>query len=199
MHSSRFKRFMAVVAPSAIALILALVLSGCGGDEEAQPKQSTKTAKGSLSVAESALATLAPDARLLVVQTAQTVTETSTPVWAYLFGSPETDKTYLVYVSDGESMGASEYGTAGLSAEEWEKVPDLSDWKIDSDRAYRTAAETATSTPTGYAMGLQTFVPESISETDTVGAFVWYISMDVGGQTARVVEVDAKTGELTSE
>ena len=49
-------------------------------------------------------------------QTAQAVTPTATPVWGYLFGSPSTDKTFFVYVTAGRSMGAKQYGQAGLSA-----------------------------------------------------------------------------------
>lgn len=180
--------------------LLAVVMTGCGEKEAGQDAEpSAGTAKGSLDLARSALETMAPDAKLLVVQTAEPITETSTPVWAYLFGSPETDTTYMVYVSEGKAMGASEYGSAGLSDEEWQAVPDTSGWEVDSDDAYEKAiAEAGGDTQTsGYFMGLQTYVPRSASETDTTRSMTWYISLDVARSAEGLVAVDAKTGEAT--
>lgn len=198
----RTSRWLKASIVFAAAAVLALVLVGCGGnDEQAEKPADRTTARGSLETARSQLSTTAPDAKLLVVQTAQSVTETATPVWAYLFGSPENDKTYVVYVANGEPMGASEYGTAGLSEEEWAQVPDIGDWKIDSDDAYQKALEAAGANvkPTQYVMGLQTFVPASTPATAGVDPFVWYVSMDLGEGGSRTVQVNATSGETKAE
>ncbi len=118
-------------------------------------------------------------------------------MWAFLFGSPSSDKTYVVYIAGGTTMsGAQEYGTAGLSAAEWAKVPGTEAWKIDSDAAYKKALEVsgAKGTPTGYMMGLLTYKPEA--DTSTVEAFVWNVQFDPGdsGATTSSIKVDARTG-----
>jgi hypothetical protein len=147
-------------------------------------------------VAQSELTTTAPDAKLLVVQTAEATVATATPSWVYLFGSPSTGRTYAVYIVEGKSMGAQEYGSAGLTDDEWSHVPDLDAWKVDSDVAYQKAlsASGAKGDPAAYIMGLVTYMPAA--ETSTVEPFVWNVQFDPGnsGATTSTVEVNATTG-----
>jgi len=192
----RTGRLAKIVTTLALALAIASVVAGCGGTS-ADTTQKTGTAKAGLPVAKSALSTMAPDAKLLLVQTATGVTPTATPVWGYLFGSPKNDKTYLVYVAGGKAMPASEYGAAGLSASDWSSVPGTDSWKIDSDEAYQKAlaANGAKGTPAVYNMGFVTYVPPS--ETASASkTFVWYVEFEPGasGGTTSTIEVDAKTG-----
>lgn len=188
----------AVIAVSLLALASVLLLAGCNSKdkEPAAPARSGETALGSLPIAESSLSTMAPDAKLLVVQTAQSVAPTGTPVWAYLFGSPSSDKTYLVYSTGRQIMGAQEYGSAGLSADEWKEVPGTGDWKVDSDEAYTKALAVsgATGSPNAYFMGLLTYKAED--DTSTIKPMVWQVMFDPGesGATTATIEVDAASG-----
>jgi hypothetical protein len=159
------------------------------------------TAKGvsaltGLPAARAALATTSPDAKLLVVQTAQAVSPTGTPVWAYLFGSPATDKTYVVYLANGKSMGMQEYGKSGLSAAEWKKVPATDAWKVDSAEALAKAwaLNGASGNPPAYLMGFMTYKPAA--DTSTVEPFVWSVQFDPGtsGAPAKAFNVNATTG-----
>lgn len=197
MRLNRTTRTALIVLAAGMAFSALLITTGCGDSDK--KTGTTAGAKAGLSVAESALSTMAPDAKLLVVETAEGVTPTSTPVWAYLFGSPENDKTYVVYVSEGKAMNAAEYGTAGLSEAEWSEVPGTDDWKIDNDEAYEKALELsgANGAPAAYYMGFQTYVPEAFAASSTVSAFTWYVSFDPGesGASTGTVSVDAKTGE----
>lgn len=182
-------------------MALFISVSGCGS-KEATPKTSG-SAKGAITIARSALSTMAPDAKLLLVQTATATKPSAAPVWAYLFGSPETDKTYVVYVENGKAMPASEYGTAGLEASEWSSVPGIDAWKIDSDEAYTKAlaASGAKGDPEAYDMGLLTYVPPSANTSTTSEAFMWYVQFVPGtsGATDGTVQVNAKTGETKVE
>lgn len=202
MSEQRTNRIAVVIAAVFLALALLVVLPGCGdnsSDGGDNGGESKGTAIAGLDIARSALETMAPDAKLLVVQTGEAVTPTGTPVWAYLFGSPETGSTYAVYVSDGNVMGASEYGTAGLQEDEWGNVPGTDDLQVDSDEAYQAALELsgADGEPAAYFMGLQTYVPESMATTPSVSAFTWYVSFDPGesGASTGTIAVDAKSGE----
>ncbi len=199
MSDARTKRLAKIIWALTFAFALAMIVTGCTGDKEPEATETSSTAIGGIEAARSALSTIAPDAKLLVVQTAEGTTPTATPVWAYLFGSPATDATYLVYVTDGLVMSAAEYGTAGLAAEEWTLVPGLDDWLIDSDEAYDSALEIsgATGDPTAYYMGLQTYLPASMAETATAEVFTWYVYFDPGesGATTSTIRVDANTGE----
>lgn len=185
-----------------LVVILAASIAGCGDDKKQEPKEASgSTAKGSYELAKSKLSTTAPDAKLLVVQTASSVTSTGTPVWAYLFGSPKSDTIYIVYVNEGKAMPAQQYGSAGLSADEWKQVPaGIGEWKIDSDEAYRKALEAsgAEGEPAQWVMGLVTYIPKS-STADNVEAFKWNVNFDPGtsGATTGTIEVDAKTGEVS--
>lgn len=188
---------------SVLALIASLVLVtallvACSGNA-APPVKEGPTALDNLGAARSALSTTAPDAKLLLVQTAQAVTPTATPVWAFLFGSPASDKTYVVYATGGKTMGAQVYGTAGLSKDEWAKVPGTDEWKVDSDAAYKKALAIsgAKGEPAAYGMGFVTYKPQS--STSTIRPFVWAVQFDPGksGATTRAIDVDANTGATT--
>lgn len=204
MKRSTYARIVGAVIIAGLAVT---ALAGCSSkgptgsaSGTGSPKVTTKagpTALGNLAAAEASLSTMAPDAKLLVVQTAQAVTPTSTPIWAYLFGSPSTDKTYVVYATGGTSMGAQEYGKAGLKAAEWGKVPATTAWEIDSDAAYTKAlaASKATGKPAQYIMGLVTYKPTE--STSTVAPFVWNVQLDTSGTVGAVAagfDVDAHTG-----
>jgi hypothetical protein len=189
-----------IVSTVALALALVSIVAGCGGNA-ASTTPTTGTAKDGLSMAKSALSTTAPDAKLLVVQTEEAVTPTTTPVWSYLFGSPKDDKTYVVYVTEGKVMSTSEYGTAGLSQTEWSAVPSADSWKIDSDEAHKKAAAAAgAKAEDAYTMGFLTYIPSS-ETSDTAVAFVWYVSFDpaTSSATTGTVEVDAKTGAVLTK
>jgi len=204
MIHSRTSRSARAIVTIAFALALVVALAGCGNKattDATQPAAQTGlSAKAGLPLAASALATMAPDAKLLVVQTADAVTTTSTPVWSYLFGSPKDDKTYLVYVENGKAMPASEYGTAGLKKAEWDKVPNADDWKIDSEAAAKSArAAAGASATSAYTMGFLTYVPSDDKKT-TTKVFTWYVSFDpTSGATTGTVEVDANTGEVVGK
>ncbi len=186
-----------------LALVLTLVgVTGCGSKKSStsttQKPAQGQTAKQALPTAQSALATTAPDAKLLLIQTAQAVSTTSTPVWAYLFGSPKTEKLYVVRVSNGAAMPAQEYGSAkDLGKFEWDKVPNLDQWKIDSNEAYDRAykASGAKTQPPQYVMGMLTYVPKT-EQTSTAEPFVWAVQFDPGqsGATPNVIDVNATTG-----
>lgn len=184
----------------ALAVALMAIITGCG-DKSAT--QAGDTAKGGFEAARSALSTIAPDAKLLLVQTGQSVTPTSSPVWAYLFGSPETDGTYAVYVRDGTVMSASELNpVSGLSESEWAAVPGIDAVKIDSDEAYdkALAVSGAKGTPAAYNMGLLTYVPSSAA-TSTTEPLTWYVAFEPGesGATTATIKVNAKTGATSTD
>jgi hypothetical protein len=203
-----------VRSASLIKLVLVLALgltvlgaSGCGSKKATTssvpgtPKG--QTAKEALPAAQSTLSTTAPDAKLLLVQTAAAVTPTSTPVWAYLFGSPKTGKLYVVRVAEGKAMPAAEYGTAkDLGTFEWDKVPGTEDWKIDSTEAYDKAyaASGAKSAPPQWVMGFLTYVPKT-EATSTATPFMWSVQFDPGssGATSNVIQVNATTGATKVE
>lgn len=199
MIDARTSHLAKIGAAIAVAFVLMAIIVGCGSQQAATPAKAGSTAKEGLPVAQSAMTTAAPDAKLLLVQTATGVTPTSTPVWTYLFGSPSSGKTYVVYVANGKTMNASEYGTAGLSKSEWAKVPTTDAWKIDSNTAYQTAltASGAKAAPPTYNMGLLTYIPAS-ETSSTTKPFVWYISLapNTSGITTGSVEVDAQTGAV---
>lgn len=187
-----------LVALAVVLLLSLALLAGCGSKDEAEaPAPSGPTAKGNLAIAESALETMAPDAKLLLVQTAQAASATGTPVWAYLFGSPSDGNTYVVYVTNGSSMGAQSYGTAGLSPQDWKAIPGLDKWKIDSDEAYEKAlaASGAKGDPDQYTMGFITYKPAT--DTSTIEPFVWRVQFAPGksGASGDPINVNATTGE----
>jgi len=199
MTGSTSRRYAGFIACAALGLAL-LVTAGCGNETAEKPAttSATDTALRGLPIAESALETMAPDAKLLVVTTPEAVTSTATPVWGYLFGSPKTDGTYIVYVRGGAVMDAAEYGEAGLDEKQWSEVPDTTDWKIDSNEAYDKAvsASGAEGTPP-YYMGLQTYVPKSETDTQTAEPFVWYVYLNENQQAP--IQVNATSGEVVAK
>lgn len=199
MIQARTARSIKVVIAAAFLLALA-ALAGCSGNSGGATLLGP-TAKSVLPAARSAMSTIAPDAKLLLIQTAQPVTATATPVWAFLFGSPKSDKTYVVYVGKGKATPASVYGAAGLSKTEWAAVPGADEWKIDSDQAYAKALPVSggKGAPAAYGMGFVTFVPSSAG-TATVKPFVWNVNFEPGtsGATMATIQVDAKTGAVTA-
>ena len=179
-----------------ITALAAVAVFGGLGSGSGTPSDAS-TALGSLEVAESALSTTVPDARLLIVQMMASSTPTGTPQWAYLFGSPSTDMAYLVYTTDGEIMTSMEYGSVGLSADEWADVPETKAWRIDSDAAYEKALAVsgATGDPAGYFMGLMMY--KTAEDTSTVEPLQWNVWFDPGasGATTNLILVDATSGE----
>lgn len=198
MLNARTTRFATIVLAVLLALALVTVITGCGKKDDSTTTATATgdSAKGQLPVAESALSTMAPDAKLLLIQTASGTPTTATPVWAYLFGSPSNNKTYAVYVSDGQVMAASEYGVLELAKEEWASVPDADAMKVDSDEAYTKAlaASGAKGDPNAYMMGIMVYKPKE--DTSTIKPMVWQVQFDPGesGATTSTIEVDAKTG-----
>jgi hypothetical protein len=195
-----------------LLLVLSLVLTalaatGCGSKQSTGsgnvPTPQGQTAKQALPAAQSALATTAPDAKLLLVQTAQAVTPTSTPVWAYLFGSPKSGTLYVVRVANGAAMPPAEYGKASeIGTFDWGKVPSTDQWKVDSTEAYQKAytASGAKSAPPQWVMGFITYVPNT-EETQTATPFVWSVQFDPGtsGATPNIIDVNATTGATKVE
>ena len=181
-----------------VAVFSLAFISGCSSPDDSAASGTT-TVLGSLPVARSALSTTAPDAKLLLVQTATSATPTSSPVWAYLFGSPSTDVIYLVYAADGSVMSTQEYGTAGLTAEQWAEVPEDIAWAIDSDEAYTNALEVsgAEGDPAAYMMGIMSYKPAD--DTSTVEPNVWNVWYDPGtsGATTSLILVDAESGDAS--
>ena len=200
MIHARISRFAKIGSAVALALALMLVVAGCSSGAAPAPKGAS--AKEGLPVATSALSTMAPDAKLLVVQTSGAATPTSTPTWSYLFGSPKNDKTFIVEVKDGKVVSASEYGAAGLTATDWAAVPKVDVWKIDSTDAYKTAvkASGANSAASAYSMGFLTYLPSTETTSDTK-PFVWYVSFDpsTSGAATGTIKVDAKTGAIITK
>ena len=176
--------------------------AGCG-KKSTTSSGSTELAGDSalkaLPTAESALTTAAPDGKLLLMQTAGATTATSTPVWAYLFGSPKTNKLFVVRVDKGKAEGPSPYGTAQKGQIEWAKVPSTDQIKIDSNEAYAKAvAQSGVKGKPAYLMGLVTYVPSS-QETQTAEPMVWNVQFDPSSGFTGIVRVDAVTGKVNTE
>jgi len=185
----------------ALALVLAAgALAGCSNSTPASstsaPKPAAMTAKDAYAIAITAVATSAPDGKLLVCQAADTITATSTPIWEYLIGSPKTNKVYAVLVQNGKPQ-ASEYGSAGLSPAEWAAVPAADAWKIDSPEAHDKALTVYPSGKTAaYFMGFVTYVPKSAAKGASK-QMTWIVSFDPaskGSETTSTVNVDMATG-----
>ncbi|MGV8084467.1 MAG: hypothetical protein AB2L09_12695 [Coriobacteriia bacterium] len=196
-HTARTGRFAKIALAAAFVLIFAAAIVGCG--DKSDSSEGKDTALGTLSVAQSSLSTMAPDAKLLVVQTANVASTTSTPVWAYLFGSPETDATYIVFVQEGEAT-PYEYGQASLTATQWADVPDTDEIKIDSDKAHDLAAaklsEADRDAP--WVMGLVTYLPST--QESGVTQMSWSVTFNpeaMDESDIKAYEVDARTGKVT--
>ncbi len=195
MLSARSSRLFGVALVLAAAVGLGALLAGC---TTPTPTGGT-TAKANLPVAQATLTTTAPDAKLLVVQTIGVASATSTPSWGYLFGSPKTNKLYVVAVQNGKTS-TQEYGTAKLSAQEWAAVPGTVDkWQVDSDVAHQKAAEKygAQGATSPYIMGFVTYIPKT--STSTAEPYVWSVTFDpekTGNAKARTFDVNATDGTV---
>lgn len=194
-RTGRVRGLAKIALVVAFVLILAAAAAGCRKSTAAKD-----TALGTLSVAQSSLSTMAPDAKLLVVQTANVASTTSTPVWAYLYGSPKTDVTYIVFVQKGEAT-AYEYGQASLTATQWAAVPDTKEIKIDSDKAHDLAAAKLSSADKNapWVMGLVTYLPSG--QESGVQAMSWSVTFNPDATSEsdiKVFAVDARTGEVTA-
>ena len=196
MSRSTIARFTGL-ASAALALMLVVGLAGCSGSKSSSSAPATvagPTAKAEVAAAQSALSTMAPDAKLLLVTTARIVTATATPVWQYLFGSPKSGKTYSVVTMGGKTL-PQEYGTAGLAADEWTAIPSMDKWILDSDVAVQKARalyKSAGGDDSAYIVGMVTYVPKSATKS-TTKPLVWSISFDPskrGKAPTSTVEVD---------
>jgi hypothetical protein len=183
-----------------LALVTAAALTGCN-KAPVDTEASSATAKGSVDTARSALSTMAPDAKLLVAETAAPVVPDSAPQWSYVFGSPKTGDLYGVVVADKTVARAGKLGKGPLAADEWKSVPGLDEWKVDSDEAYGKAlAANGTDTNlSSYTMVMETYVPRSVAGTVTTKPFVWNVYLQEGSRETppKVYRVDAKTGAVT--
>ncbi len=192
---------IAGLATAVLALTLVVGLAGCSKGSSGTPSNApvgALTAKQTLPTAVSALATKAPDAKLLLVTTARIVTATETPVWQYLFGSPKTGQTYSVAVMAGKAL-AQDYGSAGLVGKEWDVVPPVDQWKVDSDVAIEKARAVYAAggkKDAAYIIGMVTYVPKSATKSK-LQAMVWSVSFDPttrGTAPTSTVNVNAITG-----
>lgn len=200
VRNTRFARIAGVAAVLCMALVLAASLGGCKKATSSTNTPAVATAQSEFKVAQTALATAAPDAKLLLVQTAQVVTATSTPIWEYIVGSPSSDKLYAVVVQKGVPQ-AQEYGTANLG-KEWASVPASDTWKIDSDQALAKAKTVYPNAKDGtlYAMGLITYIPKSAVPKAGSKTMTWFVQFDPstrGNLSTSTVEVNATTGEAS--
>lgn len=180
----------------ALALSLSMALVGCNKSAD-KTTSSGNSAMDNVAVAKSSLSTTAPDAKLLLVQTANVINATSTPVWQYLFGSSKDGTIVAVTVEKGKVTSTQPFGSAGMDAAEWKLVPDSTDWKIDSDDALAAAlkVDTKATANTPWAMGFVTYIPKSAVASTTIEPFVWSVSLDPQSAAPSTVNVNAKTGE----
>ena len=197
--TSQSRRVARVGVALAVALVVA-ALVGCAGSKSAAPTAPPQTtAKAALTAAMSAVATQAPDGKILVVQTAQPVTATSTPVWEFLIGSPKTSLIYAVQVQ-GAQARAQPYGKANFTPAEWASVPANDKWKIDSDTALEKAlAIYPNGKGAAYLPGFVTYLPKSAKDT-AARPMKWIITFDPaskGSAATSTVDVDVTTGEAT--
>jgi len=187
-----------------VLLVGALALAACSSSSQTSSSSSTSsttaptgtTAKDLLPKAMSELSTAAPDGKLLVCQSFQPITTTSTPGWEYLVGSPKSGKVYAVLIMGGKTQ-FMEYGTAGLSPDQWTQIPSVDEWKIDSDVAHEKAL---TVYPQGknaaYYPGFVTYVPKNQQNSNNV-PMTWYVRFDPssrGNAATDTVLVDMRTG-----
>lgn len=182
----------------ALALVLAVAfLAGCSGSSApTTPKAANLTAKQAYAIAVSTLSTVAPDGKLLVGESTQPITTTSTADWQFLVGSPKTDVIYSVFIQNGKGQ-FEVYGKAGLAAAEWNAVPGPDAWKIDSDVAHQKAvAVYPNGKDAAYFLGFVTYVPKAQVKTQTQ-PMKWFVSFDPssrGKEPTSTVEVDMGTG-----
>jgi hypothetical protein len=191
------------VARRALLAALGMMLvAGIAGCSKTQPPAApvipaATTAKQDLPAAVAALATIAPDAKLLIVTASSVITSSTPPQWQYLFGVPKTGATYFVAVKNGKGT-ASKYGSANLSKNEWAQIPPISAWKIDSDAAYSKARSVYldSTKDTAYILGFVTYVPKAAKGVKS-SSMTWSVTFDPAsraGAPTSTVEVNAATG-----
>jgi hypothetical protein len=193
MTKSEYARFAGFAAAAALAASLVPIIAGCAGPA-AGP--GSLTAKSLLPAAQSQLSTTAPDAKLLVVQTTNVVSPTSTPTWGYLFGDAKTGTVYVVTMNNGKPGPAQVYGQASLTPTQWAQVPSADAWKVDSDVAYQKAVgvnSKGASAP--YTMGVVTYLPPGSG--GDLKPFEWSVVFDPDGSKPTTVTVNATTGDAT--
>jgi hypothetical protein len=193
MSNRRLNRVRIAAFVAGVAMIA--LLAGCTS------APSGTTAKAAYKLAMSSLSTMAPEGKLLIAQATEPInSRTTTAGWEFLVGDPKTNKVFAVIVSNGKAQ-AQEYGNAGLSASEWAKIPALSEWKIDSDKAIETAVKFYPAGSTAqFFPGFVTYIPQSASQTDTVKPMTWVFDFDPatrGTAPTNTVEVDLRSGVAT--
>lgn len=192
MIKERNSRLEVVLLVVAIALAAAL-LPGCA---KTATVKAGPTARGNLSVAQSALSTTAPDAELMSVRTYQPTAPAEAPAWIFLFGSPSMNSLFRVYVTNGHLVFVQNAGGVGLASSAWAAVPGTDAWKIDSDAAYTkaAAASKAAGSPSSYTMGFETI--KSSMDASAARPFVWRVTLYAGATntTMSTVDVNATTG-----
>ncbi len=199
MTKARIIRFLEIAAIAIVAFAIVFALGGCKKSaDSSETPPGALTAKSALPLAMSEISSGAPDAKLLLVQSRDIMTATSTPVWQFLIGSPKNNTIYAVTVESGEATSQL-YGTADLPKEEWDAVPGVDEWKIDSDEAHKKALEVLKDgdAKTPYLMGFVTYVPKANADTN-VRAGWWNISFDpkkITKATTNTVEVNYNSGE----
>ena len=200
----------------AVAIVLALGgLAGCSSPA-AQQSSTTKpaassttkpstissdtgTAKGAAAVALSTLSTAAPDGVIMLAETLGGSSPASSPAWQFMIASPKENSVYSVLVADGKGK-FQPVGVVSFSPAQWEQVPRLTEWKLDSDQARLNAIKAY---PKGlhenYAMALLAYVPVSGSDT-TAKPMKWRVTFDPtkrGSAATSTVNVDMNTGAAT--
>ena len=159
------------------------------------------TAQGHYNAAEKAMKAVEPDVVCIVAQTPDVISAIPSPEWVYLFASKKTNKGYVVTISKGESDKPLEVSSEALQADDWAKVPPISDWKIDSDVALEKASAAyrqrfAAEPPVKYGMSMPAFMSDSAAnKSGGFKSMVWTVMFDPEG-SARPIQVDAKTGEV---
>jgi hypothetical protein len=159
------------------------------------------TAQGHYNAAEKSMKAVQPDAVFIVAQTPGVISADPSPEWIYLFASKKTNKGYAVTIAKGKSDKPLEISNKALLANEWAKIPPVSDWKIDSDVALEKASAAYTQRfgakpPVKYGMAMPAFVSDSAANKATgFKNMVWMVMFDPEGK-ARPIQVDAQTGEV---
>ncbi len=186
----------------ALAILLTIgAAAGCSSNSATPStnkavKADTTKATGAAQVALSSLGTAAPDAKVLLGQIVAPIPTTATPMWEFLVGSPKTGIVYAVLVNNGVGQ-SKEYGKVVLKAAEWKKVPQISAWKIDSDKALADALKLYPQGKTAaYSAGFVTYVPEGAPDSSTK-PMTWNFNFDpasVGKAPTSTVLVDMVTG-----
>jgi hypothetical protein len=200
---------------AAVAILVAIsALAGCGnsssgGSKSANSGSATSTASVNSTDASTArkaaqralstLSTAAPDGVVLYIRTPTAVPATVTPAWEVLVGSPKTNNVYSVLILEGIAR-FHEAGQVSFSPAQWEQVPGLSAWKLDSDVARQKALSVY---PKGlkqkYVTGMLAYIPVSGSDT-TARPLRWSVTFDpseVGSAATSTVYVDVDSGTAT--